>query len=249
MPTRPCLRSAGARRTLSRRGWRGVTTGRRCPSPAAPPLGIWHSPLSRAAATAQAIAAAQPATVALHSTDGLTEIAQGEWEGQPHQEVRTRWAAELAAWRRSPLTDHAPGGEELAVAAARVATAIEQVTLALASSSADTDQSSAAPAGAAERFDRVPGYRAPGLPTTGPAEPWAALVAHDGIFRLTLMTLLGVPLERFWSFPFNLCAITVVALSEGTATLRAHNLSEHLALLTPEARAAAGTHADRPGAL
>ena len=75
------------------------------------------------------------------------------------------------------------------------------------------------------------------------------LVAHDGIFRLALMLLLDVPLERFWSFPFNLCAITVVALHEGVPALRAHNLSEHLAPIAIEARAAAEARGDRRGAL
>ena len=82
-----------------------------------------------------------------------------------------------------------------------------------------------------------------------PAEPWAVLVAHDGIFRLALLTLLGLPYERFWSFPFNLCAITALALNQGVATLRAHNLSEHLAPLAAEERAAAEARGDRRGAL
>jgi broad specificity phosphatase PhoE len=42
------------------------------------------------------------------------------------------------------------------------------------------------------------------------------------------MDLLGVPLERFWAFPFGLCSITIVELRNGIARLRAHNLSDHL---------------------
>ena len=94
----------------------------------------------------------------------------------------------------------------------------------------------------------MPGYSSPGV-ADGPPEPWALLVAHDGIFRLALMSLLDVPLERFWSFPFSLCAISVLALREGVASLRAHNLSEHLAALADEARAAAEARGDRRGAL
>jgi broad specificity phosphatase PhoE len=74
-------------------------------------------------------------------------------------------------------------------------------------------------------------------------DPWAVLVAHDGVFRVLVLTLFGLPLERFWSFPFNLCAITVVALQDGVPVLRAHNLSEHLAPIAAEARG------DRRGAL
>ena len=48
-------------------------------------------------------------------------------------------------------------------------------------------------------------------------EPWALLVAHDGIFRLLLITLFGLPLEHFWSFPFNLCAISVMGIRDGVS--------------------------------
>jgi broad specificity phosphatase PhoE len=80
-------------------------------------------------------------------------------------------------------------------------------------------------------------------------EPWGVLVAHDGIFRVLMLTLFALPLERFWSFPFNLCAITVVSFQNGVPVLRAHNLAEHLAPLAEEARAAAEARGDRRGAL
>src|ERR1700704_5278682 len=73
---------------------------------------------------------------------------------------------------------------------------------------------------------------APGTP--GPAvpdAPWTLLVAHDGIFKVVLLTLLDLPLDRFWTFPFALCGITVVELRDGRGILRAHNLTEHLAPL------------------
>ena len=120
-------------------------------------------------------------------------------------EVSTRWPAELAAWRRSPVDNHAPGGEALAAAAARVAGVGSELLSALAG------------------VDR--------------GEPWALVVAHDGIFRLLLITLLGLSLEHFWSFPFNLCAVSVMGIRDGSVALRAHNL------------AAAEFGADRGGAL
>ena len=94
--------------------------------------------------------------------------------------------------------------------------------------------------------DPVPGYASTGA--SAPA-PWAVLVAHDGVFRLALLSLLDLPYERFWSVPFNLCAITVVDVHDGSATLRAHNLSEHLAPLAAEARAAQEARGERRGAL
>lgn len=231
---------------LARRG-----DGIPLPIPAGAPVGVWHSPLSRAAETARAIAGAQPDSAALLSTHGLTEIAQGEWEGQPHAVVSTRWAEELALWRRSPTTHHAPGGEPLVAAAARVAAALAEIvaTLVAESGSRETPPSDSAAATPPARWDPVPGYPSGPVPDGAPVEPWAVLVAHDGIFRLALLSLLGVPYERFWSFPFNLCAITVVALHEGVAALRAHNLSEHLAPLTGEAIAAEEARGERRGAL
>lgn len=187
------------------------------PMPPGPPVGIWHSPLSRAAQTARRIAELQPGTK-LQPSDGLTEIAQGEWEGLTHAEVDRRWSTELAAWQRAPTEHHAPGGESLGAAAPRVSAAIGEIIETLATAGA-------------------------------PPEPWAVLVAHDGIFRLALFTLLDLPLERFWSFPFNLCAISVLSVRDGVAALRAHNLSEHLAPLAGGHRTPPGAGGDRGGAL
>jgi probable phosphoglycerate mutase len=210
------------------------------PIPAGPPVLIWHSPLDRAAQTARAIAQAQESEPHLEPAPGLTEIAQGEWEGQPGAVVRERWAAELAAWRRTPATNHAPAGESLVDAAQRVSGALDDMFKTL------TNEEAAADAGFPRSF--VQGYADPDA--SGRAlDPWAVLVAHDGVFRVLVLTLFGLPLERFWSFPFNLCAITVVALQDGVPVLRAHNLSEHLAPIAAEARAAAEARGDRRGAL
>ncbi len=214
------------------------------PIPTGMPIGVWHSPLARATQTAQAIADAQRSQVSMHPEDGLTEIAQGEWEGQPHSVVSTRWAAELTAWRRTPVTSHAPGGELLPEARQRVGEALTVICDALAGDGASpfAAGASAAPRGL------VPGY--PTAAGASPSsDPWAVLVAHDGVFRVVLMTLLDIPTEHFWSYPFNLCAITVVTLHDGVAALRAHNLSEHLAPIAAEARAAAELRGDRRGAL
>ena len=218
------------------------------PIPTGVPDAIWHSPLSRAAHTAAAIARAQPAPVPLRPLPALTEIAQGEWEGVPHAEVSARWSDELTAWRRSPATNHAPGGEALPDATQRVRGGLDEIVAALGAAASITAAANpgATRPGAGE--SPVPGYGA-GRAINAAQEPWAILVAHDGIFRLALMELLDVPLERFWSFPFNLCSISVVALREGRPMLRAHNLTEHLAPLADESRAAAEARGDRRGAL
>jgi len=224
--------------------------GTALPIPLGPPAGVWHSPLSRAADTARAIAAAQPALPPLIAAPRFTEIAQGAWEGVPAAEVRGRWPDELAAWRRDPTRHHAPGGEAVLEAAGRVRLGLAELLSALSSAAGSAAPASdAATVSASLRHDPVPGYPSAAPREGRPPEPWAVLVAHDGIFRLALMSLLEVPYERFWSFPFNLAAISVVALNLGIATLRAHNLSEHLAPLAEEERAAAEARGDRRGAL
>ena len=218
------------------------------PIPDGPPTGIWHSPLSRAAETARAIADRQPEQTLLQAADDLIELGQGQWEGLLHAEVSARWADELAAWRRTPTRAQAPDGEPLLDAAGRVRAALGQLTRALAGASASPVASSDQGGDVASLVPSpVPGY--PTAARHSQPEPWAILVAHDGIFRLAVMTLLGLPYERFWSMPFSLCAISVVGLNEGVATLRAHNLADHLAPLAEEARAAAEARGDRRGAL
>lgn len=218
------------------------------PIPTGAPLGVWHSPLSRAARTAAAISDAQPAPVPLVATHGLIEIGQGEWEGQPNTIVRTRWADELSAWRRTPTTHHAPGGESIHEAAERASGALTALLDEISANAGSSDTGAAEADASPARRDPVPGY--PTASGASPSkDPWAVLVAHDGIFRVVLMTLLDMSYERFWSFPFNLCGITVVYIHDGVAALRAHNLSEHLAPLAEEARAAAEARGDRRGAL
>jgi broad specificity phosphatase PhoE len=228
------------------------------PIPTGPPTGIWHSPLDRAAETARIIAGRQLAPTELHPDERLTEIAQGEWEGELHADVRSRWPTELAAWRRTPARAHAPGGEALVSAVERVRRGLAEIVTALApvppaadagGASAGAAPSDAVADGESPGYDPVPGYPAVVPRADLPPEPWALLVAHDGIFRLVLINLLGVPLERFWTFPFNLAAVSVVALHEGVAALRAHNLSDHLAPLAIEERAAQESRGERRGAL
>lgn len=193
------------------------------PVPNTLPVAIWHSPLRRAAQTAAAIHEAREADTPLRPLETLTELSQGEWEGLTHDEVRERYPELLAAWRRDPLHNHAPGGESLQEAMVRVSEA--QATILGAHGEAVTD----AGAGKAAA-EPVLGYeRSVGR---GRKPSWAIVVAHDGILRLLMLRLLGVPLERFWAFPLALAAVTVLDLSAGVAQLRAHNLDEHIAALS-----------------
>ncbi len=73
------------------------------------------------------------------------------------------------------------------------------------------------PAGTLDR-SQVVGY---GEAQTG---PWSVIVGHDGVFKVLMLTLFDLPLERFWMWSFELCGITVVELRAGRTILRAHNL-------------------------
>jgi phosphoserine phosphatase len=203
------------------------------PLPALSPIGVWHSTLERAAATARAIATARNGDAPLHADARLMELAQGEWQGLTSTEVNSRYSVELAAWRGDPARHHAPGGESLAGGAERVKAVIGEVRAALSEALA------AGPGG------RIAGDPVLGYGAAGTAWPWALVVAHDGILRLAVLDLLGLSLDAYWAFPFALCSLTVIELRDGRARLRAHNLSEHLDVLAGRAIAAT----DRGGAL
>jgi broad specificity phosphatase PhoE len=222
------------------------------PLPAGAPLGIWHSPLSRARQTAEAIATARPgdADVPLRPAAEFIEIAQGAWEGMPHAEVVDRYGAELTAWRRSPTTAWAPGGESLAEVRSRVRRGL-RAALGELSHGFEPPTPGAMPESRVLGSSSTVGpARSQGYATGAPSSaPWAIVVAHDGVMKVLLLTLLDISLERFWSVPFALCAITAIDIRGGVPSIRAHNLADHLAPLEHEALAAAEARGDRTGAL
>ncbi len=210
------------------------------PVPQGPPVEIVHSPLARAASTAALVAeaAAQPdgfgRAISARADDGFAEIGQGEWEGLLASEIADRWTDLLAAWRRSPLDAHAPGGESLRDVERRVRPALARLLSRLADSAVATPR----------RGPDVPGYA-----DTLAKQPWSIIVAHDGVFKVAALTLLDLPLERFWTLPFALCGISVIELRGGRPSLRAHNLTEHLAPLLEERSIAVSEERERSGAL
>ena len=201
----------------------------RLPVPAGEPLAIVHSPLARTRQTAEAVVAAfreagRPAP-ALRPEAGLAEIAQGEWEGLLQREVEERYPTELAGWRRDPVGVHAPGGEALPDVDARVRAALARVLQDLA-------------AAAGPGPDGTPSYYDP------PGGPWVLLVGHDGTFKVALMALLGLPLDRFWTFTQTTTGIAVLDIRNGRTVLRAWNRTEHLAPLEIEASEATRAEED-----
>jgi probable phosphoglycerate mutase len=203
----------------------------RLPVPSGEPLTIVHSPLARTRETAEAVARAFATTgrpvPPLRPEPGLAEIAQGEWEGLFQREVEERYPAEIAGWRRDPVGVHAPGGEALADVDTRVRGALARVLADLA-------------AAAGPGPDGTPSYYDP---HTG---PWAILVGHDGAFKVALMALLGLPLDRFWTFTQTTTGIAVLDIRNSRAVLRAWNRTDHLAPL--ELEAAEATRAEEDAA-
>ena len=192
------------------------------PVPAGPPLDLVHSPLRRTTQTAEAIEAAlnrRSWPVSRRPDPGFAEIHQGAWQGLHRDEVAARYGAELAAWRTDPLTGWAPGGESLPVVQARVRPALTAILARLGEGRSP---------GTHDR-PQVAGYAA-----EPSVEPWSVVVGHDGVFKVALLTLFDLPLDRFWMWSMDLCAITVVELRAGRPVLRAHNLTAHLAPLQVE---------------
>jgi probable phosphoglycerate mutase len=228
------------------------------PLPPGRPRLIRHSPLARAAMTAHAIrdaAAPVDARIPLVADPDLQELGHGAWEGLSHTEVEARWPDELHAWRRDPIAHHAPGGEPLAEARHRAARAVDRMLadlggrLILTETDADAARHTLAGGAGTPAPDglptpsggAVPGHLDPVVGGPGDApdpdvEPWSVIVAHDGILRVVLLRILGLPLDQYWSFPFGLCCVSVVEVRGGRARLRAHNLDGHLAAIE-----------DRPG--
>ncbi len=227
------------------------------PVPVGRPIEIVHSPLARTAATAQAVADAiarvataereaaggdlagddlAAASVPLRPDRGFLEIGQGEWEGVTHDEISRRWPDVLSGWRRRPWETWAPGGESPAQVQVRVRPALADVLERLGRDY---------PRGTLDR-PQVGGY-----PGVGPqaGQPWSVLVGHDGVFKVVMLTLFDLPLEKFWMFTMGLTGMTVVEFRGGRPVLRAANLTEHLAPLMDEAAQAAAERRARSGAL
>ena len=213
------------------------------PVPGGRPLEIVCSPLARTAATARAIADALArdagpgeAPVPMRLEPGILELRQGDWEGVTHDDIARRWPSELSAWRHRPWESVAPGGETLAEVQARVRPALGRVLEHLGRDY---------PRGTFDR-PQVGGYAGVGASHD---QPWSVLVGHDGVFKVVMLTLFGLPLTQFWMFSLGLTGMSVVEFRGGRPVLRAHNLMAHLAPLEDEHAREATEQRARSGAL
>jgi broad specificity phosphatase PhoE len=212
-------------------------------APALPvPIGrlveLVHSPLQRATQTAQAITDALEALGAdaptVRADRGFLEIGQGDWEGLHTSEIAKRYGPDLAAWRRRPVEAWAPRGESLHEVAARVRPTLARLLAKLAEGH---------PRGSLDRA-QVAGYSDPAAD-----QPWSIVVAHDGVFKVALLTLFDLPLDRFWMWSMDLGGISVIEFRAGRPVLRAHNLTAHVAGLLGNANVVDDEERSRSGAL
>ena len=238
------------------------------PIPGGLPREIVHSPLGRAAETARAVADAiadlratetvdaaghpvepvaagweasasaleAPLAPVVRPEPGIGEIRQGEWEGVTTEDIQRRWPDAIAGWRRDPSAVHAPGGESLAQVDARVRPALARIL---------DELGRGYPRGTTDR-PQVHGYRGVGAQSD---QPWSVLVGHDGVFKIVMLALFGLPLAKFWSFSLGLTGISVVEIRGGRPVLRAHNWTGHLAPIEDELALEAAEIRARSGAL
>ena len=183
------------------------------PVPVGPPLEIVHSPLGRTSRDGRGRRGGhrrgRGADRRGGPIPGFLEIGQGEWQGL-HRD-RDRRPVRRDPRRLAPGADGVlgAGGESLADVAVRVRPALATMLERLA----DGRQP-----GSLDR-SQVPGH--------GDAPPdhrWSVVVAHDGVFKIALLTLFDLPIDRFWMWTMDLCGISVVELRAGRPVLRALQL-------------------------
>ena len=79
---------------------------------------IYSSDLKRARKTASFIA--DKLDIEIKESKKLREIDFGDWEGLKLEEIAAQYPDNMEAWRIDPLTNGAPGGENLSEFAARI---------------------------------------------------------------------------------------------------------------------------------
>ena len=165
---------------------------------------------------------------------GFLEIGQGAWEGLHRTEIDARYARR--AGRLAPPAARGVGARRR-VAPRGPGTGPAGPGRVLAR---------LAEGGSPGTLDRpqVAGYRDATLD-----HPWSIVVGHDGVFKVALLTLFDLPLDRFWMWSMDLCGISVIEFRGGRPVLRAHNLTAHLADLLDEDAQTELDERSRSGAL
>ena len=155
----------------------------------APLRAVYSSPLSRALATAAAVAGPHGLPVQTH--EGLSEIRVGEWEGLAVAEIEARYAEAVREWYDTPHLARIPGGETIAEMRDRAAAALDEIR---------------------RRHE-------------GEA---IAVVAHGGVNKTLLLTLLGAPLSSYWRIRQHNACINVLDVTNDRGVMLVMNETSHL---------------------
>jgi broad specificity phosphatase PhoE len=86
---------------------------------------VYTSPLARAVATGEAIAARR--SLEAQPLPALNDIDYGQWQWKTHEEVQGAWPVLFERWLNAPDMVRLPGGESLAELAARAADALRLI--------------------------------------------------------------------------------------------------------------------------
>jgi len=89
------------------------------------PAAVYSSPLSRAMATAEAIARINQLTVQPHPQ--LIDINYGDWQGLTPEEVRLHWTEQAENWYEHPEFAQVPNGETLIEVQQRAMQAVREI--------------------------------------------------------------------------------------------------------------------------
>ena len=159
---------------------------------------VASSPLQRALATAEIVAAALAADgrpVTIQHEPGLMEIGQGEWEGSTHAELAVRDAERYRAWAATGGWHEPPGGEPAPAAAARAEAALRRLV------------SVREPMGDAETL---------------------CCVSHGGILRLVAGRLTGMADDEAWHLEVDNASLSVLVSADDGWRTAAWNDTTHL---------------------
>lgn len=87
---------------------------------------IYSSHLSRATATAEALAEAAGLTVIPEPR--LVEAGFGEWEGLTRGDIQARFPGQMERWQADPIANRPPGGETIEALQNRAMAAVNELT-------------------------------------------------------------------------------------------------------------------------
>ena len=222
-PRRRCPPPGCGRPSSSGRGWPAPQEAPALPIPDRPPTEIVHSPLRRTAQTAE--------TIKRSMHDAGTTVAATRRRRASSRSGRARGRA--CTGRRS-MPDTPPSWPPGAGSRSRPGRPAESHSPWSRHGFGPRWRRSWRVWRRDRRREHRTAPRSPAIATRPSISRGRSSSRHDGVFKVTLLTLFDIPLDRFWMWSMDLCGISVIELRAGRPVLRAHNLTAHLAGLLDE---------------